>query len=284
MCCRCRFIGRVVAAVVVVGGIFSSSSADAEPLSRLPDGEVTTSGDWRAYLIDPVARYDHGVLGDAIEAGGFAVERKGLRKVFRLDTDAVFEDRRVRLADIDGDGIPEAIVIKSYLDRGSAIAVFRLGAQDITPFTESAPIGHRHRWLNIVGVADFTGTGERMVAAVVTPHLAGSVRLYRRVGQALEAVATIDGFTNHILGSRDIDLALVDDIDGDGIPEIVLPTIDRKSLAAISFKGGKVTVVRQDAPARIVRLIRSTMGLAIIETAQGKQVNIDLRSARQSVR
>ncbi len=277
MSCRCRSIGRVVAAVLVLGATLSPERVGAEPLSRLPDGEVTTSGDWSAYLIDPVTRYDHGVLGDAIEAGGFAVERKGLRQLLRLDAGAVFEDRRVRLADLDGDGVAEAIVIKSYLDRGSAIAVYRLGPEGITPLAESAAVGQRHRWLNIVGVADFTGTGERMIAAVVTPHLAGSLRIYRQVGRTLEAVAKIDGFTNHIPGSRDIDLARIDDIDGDGIPEIVLPALDRKSLAAISFKGGAASIAAQaPAPARIVALIRSSAGAAIVRTEHGRQVNIAL--------
>lgn len=277
MSCRCRSIGRVAAALLVAGATLSFARAGAEPLGRLPDGEVTTSGEWSAYLIDPVTRYDHGVLGDAIEAGGFAVERKGLRRVLRLDAGAVFEDRRVRLADLDGDGVPEAVVIKSYLDRGSAIAVYRLGPDGITPFAESAAVGQPHRWLNIVGVADFTGSGERVIAAVVTPHLAGSLRIYQQVGQTLEAVAKLDGFTNHILGHRDLDLARIDDIDGDGVPEIILPTRDRKSLAAISFKAGAASVAAQaPAPARIVALIGSSAGAAVVKTEQGKQANIAL--------
>jgi hypothetical protein len=277
MSCRRKLIGRVVVTVLALGATLSLAPAGAEPLSRLPDGEAATSGEWSAYLIDPVTRYDHGVLGDAIEAGGFAVERKGLPQVLRLDAGAVFEDRRVRLADLDGDGVPEAIVIKSYLDRGSAVAVYRLGPDGITPFAESAAVGQPHRWLNIVGVADFTGSGERMIAAVVTPHLAGSLRIYRQVGQTLEAVARIDGFTNHILGQRDLDLARIDDIDGDGIPEIVLPTRDRKSLAAISFKGGAASIAAEvPAPARIVALIGSSAGAAVVKTEQGKQVNVAL--------
>ncbi|MGL4440696.1 MAG: hypothetical protein ACRCUE_15635, partial [Bosea sp. (in: a-proteobacteria)] len=40
----------------------------------LPDGEVSRHGSFSARLIDPTERYDHGVLGDAIEAGGFMVE------------------------------------------------------------------------------------------------------------------------------------------------------------------------------------------------------------------
>lgn len=258
----------------------ASGGAFAEALSRLPDGETASSGAWKAWLIDPVTRYAHGVLGDAIEAGGFAVERNGVRLVLRLGVDAVFEDRRVRLADLDGDGTPEAVVIKSYLDRGSAIAVYRLGPDRIVQLAESAAIGQRHRWLNIAGIGDFTGTGEVTIAAVVTPHLAGSLRLYRRVGQSLEPAAGIDGVTNHILGSRDIDLARVADIDGDGIAEVILPALDRKSLIAVSFKGGSATVAaRAGLATRIVALVRISGATAVVRTERGEQITVTLRRA-----
>ncbi len=281
MTVRFNLTGRIVAILLMAGATLSLGNVGAEPLSRLPDGEVTKSGEWSAYLIDPVTRYRHGVLGDAIEAGGFAIERRGLRLVLRLDAGAVFEDRRVRLDDLDGDGTPEAIIIKSYLDRGSAIAVYRLSPEGITPLAETGAQGQPHRWLNVVGVADFSGTGERMIAAVVTPHLTGSLRLFRLEKQALQVVAKIDGFTNHILGSRDIDLARIDDIDGDGLPEIVLPTLDRKSLAAISFNGGVASALAlAPVPARIVALIRSSGTEVTVKTELGKQVSIRLERPR----
>ncbi|WP_291824033.1 hypothetical protein, partial [Bosea sp. (in: a-proteobacteria)] len=183
-----------------------------------------------AYLVDPTTRYGHGVLGDAIEAGGFVVERDGQRLLFRLGPDAVFEDRRVRLADLDGDGQPEAIVVKAYLDRGAALAVYRIGRHAIEPLAESPAIGQRNRWLNPVGVADFAGSGQAMLAAVVTPHLAGSLRLYRLSGTALVEVSRIDGFTNHRLGERDLDLAQIGDLDEDGTPDIVIPSLSRQDL------------------------------------------------------
>ncbi|MGL4438512.1 MAG: hypothetical protein ACRCUE_04515, partial [Bosea sp. (in: a-proteobacteria)] len=221
----------------------------------LPDGEVSRHGSFSARLIDPTERYDHGVLGDAIEAGGFMVERNGSRLIYRLSTDAVFEDRRVRLADLDGDGVPEAIVVKSYLDRGAAIAVYRLLHDRIELLAESAPIGTRNRWLNPVGVADFTGSGEAMIAAVVTPHLAGSLRLYRLAGATLGEVARIDGYTNHIIGKRDLDLAAIIRINHDGPPLIVIPALDRRSLAAIGLAGGNpVAHSRWTLPNRIERL------------------------------
>jgi hypothetical protein len=236
-------MNRASLALCIALGIALVRPAAAQAPERLPDGEVTRTAGLSAWLIDPTLRYAHGVLGDAVEAGGFAVERDGVLLLHRLDADAVFEDRRVRLDDLDGDGLPEAIVVKSRLAAGASIAVYRIGPDAIAPLAESAPIGQPNRWLNPVGVADFTGTGERTIAAVVTPHLAGSLRLYRLAGSALVEVTRIDGYTNHVIGSRDLDLALVRDVDDDGTPEIVLPTRDRRAVAAISFHGGSATEV-----------------------------------------
>jgi hypothetical protein len=256
--------------------------APAAELRRLPDGETVSVGGLAAYLVDPTARYDHGVLGDAIEAGGFAVERDGRRLTYRLPEDAVFEDRRVRLGDLDGDGTPEAIVVKSYLQRGAAIAVYALRAESIEPLAESPAIGARHRWLNPVGVADFAGTGETTVAAVLTPHLAGSLRLYRLAAGRLVEVARLDGFTNHIIGTRNLDLARLDDVDGDGVPDIVLPSLDRGALAAVSFRGGKAVQIRRVAvTGRIVTLDSVKAGVATVTLDSGAPATIDLNAGRR---
>lgn len=266
---------------VALGSVLSmlagASPGSAETLRRLPDGEVARAGALTAYLIDPTTRYAHGVLGDAIEAGGFAVERGGRRLVYRLGQDAVFEDRRVRLVDIDGDGAAEALVVKSYLNRGAALAVYKLRGDAIAPLAESAAIGTPNRWLNPAGVADFSGSGERLVAAVITPHLAGSLRLYRLAGGALAEVARLDGVTNHILGSRDLDLARIADIDRDGVPEIVLPTLDRTALVAVGLRDGKLAIVRRKStPRRIASLRRVRDGKATVTLEGGKAATVDL--------
>jgi hypothetical protein len=244
----------------------------------MPDGETTAFAGYTAYLADPTEEYDHGVLGDAIEASSFVVETPDRVLKYRLESGAVFEDRRVRLADMDSDGQPEAIVIKSYLQRGSAIAIYRINANGIFPLAESASIGVRHRWLNVVGIADFTGSGEPMIAAVITPHLAGSLRLFQLSGSKLESIARIDGVTNHIAGSRDLDLGRIDTGRDGSTPRIVLPTLDRTSLAVVSFKHGRArTVSRTTVPGKVAKLLSTSNGIALVRTEQGREFRLELR-------
>lgn len=264
-------------AVAAALGLALPASVPAAAQTRLADGEVTRAGPFTAYLINPTTRYAHGVLGDAIEAGGFVVERAGRKLIYRLGEDAVFEDRRVRLLDLDGDGQPEAVIVKSYLQRGAALAVYRIRSDRIVPLAESAAFGVPHRWLNPIGAADFTGSGETMLAAVLTPHLSGSLRLYRLVRGTLSEAARFQGVTNHIVGSRNLDLAAIADIDGDGTPEIVLPTLDRLALAAVGFRGGKGTIVARVAvPKRIVALNAVKGGRAAVTLEDGSQATVEL--------
>jgi hypothetical protein len=262
---------------VLVVACSLASAVQAADLRPLPGGERTTVGGFRAYLIDPISSYEHGVLGDTVEARGFAIKTQGRMTSFRLPRGPVFEDRRVRLADLDEDGRPEAIVIKSYPDKGSALAAYRILDDRIVPLAESVPIGRRHRWLNPVGVGNFTGTGEPMVAAVITPHISGSLRLFRLMGNSLDSIARIDGYTNHIRGSRDLDLGRAIDVDDDGVLEIVIPSLDRSSLAIISFLNGVAKVRKQIPVAGAIDAIESIDRASV-------RVRTDRGSAKLSLR
>ncbi|AOG05864.1 hypothetical protein [Bosea sp. RAC05] len=166
-------------------------------------------------------------------------------------------------------------MVKAYLDRGAAIVVYRIGRHAIEPLAESPAIGQRNRWLNSVGVADCTGSGQAMLAAVVTPNLAGSLRLYRLSGTALVEVSRIDGFTNHRLGERDLDLARIGDIDEDGAPKIVVPFLTRRELAAIGFKGGRAVVLgKTPVEQRVARFLALRGPRATIETDAGARRDV----------
>lgn len=247
-------IGAVQAAPPEVG---------PRPDDILPDGIVAAGAHniARAWLIDPTERYAHGVLGDKIEGGGLVLElRDGSRRTYRLDPGSVFEDRRVRLADLDGDGRDEAIVVQSYLDAGAALAVFRAGP-DGTEFVDEVPaIGRPNRWLNPAGVADFDGDGTVEIAYVETPHIGGMLKLYELRNGELVAEAAAEGFSNHAIGSREQEMSAVHDWDGDGVADIALPGPRRTLLRFMSFAKGKTReIFRLANPVTIVSAVRPAL-------------------------
>jgi hypothetical protein len=232
--------------VTIEAGAAEFDEIDAPPAqprrtNMLPDGAVSvgTKNIRAAWLTDPTRRYRHGVIGDAIEAGGLAAEtRRGAIQTFKLAKNAVFEDRLARLIDMDDDGRDETLVIKSTLDRGTAIALFKSTNDGLARIAQSVPIGRANRWLNIVGAADFDGDGKKEIAAVITPHIVGRLTLFEVKGDRLAKDGDAFGFSNHAIGSRQLGWSAILDVNGDGVPDMVLPNANRRSLRAVSFAGG----------------------------------------------
>jgi hypothetical protein len=207
----------------------------------IPDGRVArgTRDIAAAWLALPTTRYGHGALGDRIEAEALRVERRDGR-VFelRLGPESVFEDLEPRLADIDGDGRDEVVVVRSYLAEGAAVAVYRLNGERLAPVAESPPIGRPNRWLNPVGIADFDGDGRTEIAVVETPHIDGILVIYDLDGGRLIERGRLAGFSNHASGTTVLAMAAVL-TGGAGGATIVLPGSDRRSLEAVGFAGGR---------------------------------------------
>ena len=236
------------------------------PAGALPDGKVATGSRdiARAWLAEPTTRYDHGILGDKIEAGSLVIDtRDGKQQTVRLRDDAVFEDLEPRIVDLDGDGHDAIVVVKSYLKRGSSLAVIaaRRGKYEI--IAETPPLGAPHRWLDPVGAADFSGGGKIDLALVRQPHVIGALELWTWSGGALHKVAELPDIANHIAGTRAIDMAAVADFDGDKIPDIAAPSLDRTHLRIVSFAPAAREIASIALPAK------ATTNLGLVAQSAG---------------
>jgi hypothetical protein len=225
------------------------------PDGALPDGHIAIGAHdiARAWLAAPTSRYDHGILGDKVEAGSLVIEnRDGKRQTVRLKRDAVFEDLEPRLADLDRDGHDEIVVVKSYLKRGSSLAVIGLRRGKYEILAETPPLGAPHAWLNPAGIADFNGDGKRSIALVRQPHVVGALELWSWSGGALRKTGELPDVANHIVGTRALAMSAVADFDGDGIADIAAPSLDRSRLRIVSFAPQAREITNVPLPAKAV--------------------------------
>ncbi len=219
-----RRLPAVSAALVALAAL-----ATPAPATILP---AITQAEYAA----PTTRYDHAVLGDAVEWGALRLRVPGpdgsLSTVtIRLPESRVFEDTAPRLVDIDGDGAAEVMVVETDLKLGARLAIYgAAGLIAATPF-----IGRANRWLAPLGAADLDGDGQVEIAWVDRPHLARIVRVWRfERGRGLVPVAELAGFTNHRIGEDYISGGIRDCGTG---PELILADAGWKGIYAVTLAG-----------------------------------------------
>jgi hypothetical protein len=223
-----------------------STPVGAPQVVALPDARAVRSHNGRiAVLSEPTRRYDHGVIGDDIEAAEITVleptdgsldvagrvfpESGG---VFELISPLWFEGQ---------DGRELLVVTESADSVGSRIAVFNPQGELVTagPF-----FGEPQRWRHLLAASPFGPNGEMEIAAVRTPHIGGVVEFYRLTAGAgeLELAATQPGYASHEIYSRNLDTARGGDFDGDGAFELLVPNQERTALGAIRHEQGGARV------------------------------------------
>lgn len=216
-------------------GIMTSVAALAEPLT--PQS---------AQFTDPTNRYPHNVLGDLRGFAALEVSLAGATTLRLVQPEhRVFEDISPRLWDIDGDGIPEIVVVESDQRLGARLTAWSAqrasdGTHTLTLRAAGDFIGTRFRWLAPVGIADFTGDGHPEIAYVEMPHLARRLVLVRLEGNRFLPVARLDGFSNHRIGENFITGGVRDCGAG---PEILIPSADWRNVIRATYENGRLNAV-----------------------------------------
>lgn len=204
-------------------------------INALPDARIVQDEAGRLLLLtDATSRYAHGVVGDLIEGGSVSIVEIGQgtngASTIALPNDKVIEGIMPIWADLNGDGEREIIVTLSDAKDGAQVVAFSENGQ----LAASGPaVGRGGRWRHQLAVAPFGTNGELELVDVLTPHIGGIVEFYRMEGDDLRIVAQVGGFTSHVIGSRNLDMAAAGDFDGDGNVEVLLPNQSRTELGAI---------------------------------------------------
>jgi hypothetical protein len=237
-----------------------------------PDaGAETITG---AQYTAPVDRYGHFALGRPHEyARVTATTDTGRSLALQLPEDEVFEDLEPRLVRLAKSDPEEILAIVSRRESGSRLVMIRLSGDRLEISAQSPAIGMPMRWLNPVGVADLDGDGRAEIAAVTTPHIGGTLRVYRRTGSRLVEIAGLAGFSNHVYGSPRLGLSAPVSIGGRMY--LLVPDTTRRWLRVIAFEGGSLSEVRRCAlPSSVTGAIR---------VISPSEVSVDLLSGRQAI-
>ncbi len=67
--------------------------------------------------------------------------------------------------------------------------------------------------------------------------------LYEIDGSRLSEVGRYAGFSTHVIGSTILDMFVVLDVNGDGVPDIVLPDQARRQLHAVTLTKGRLSLI-----------------------------------------
>ncbi len=145
------------------------------------------------------SRYQHGILGDNIEATAVvALERHSLEVLWRYDLPApyVFEDITLRPFQV---GTREQLVtVRSSRIGGAALAMLGLNAGKLE-LRAGADIGQANRWLNPL-------VGKTEIYAIHTPHIGGILVKYEP--DKLGGSQKFTDLSNHSIGSRILEPSL----------------------------------------------------------------------------
>jgi FG-GAP-like repeat len=237
-------LAAALLAAALAGAPAFACAVDPYSQSAYPQSLTVDSGGamlGRAWYDGPSEAYDHFVLGRQHEPTVLHLQFVPVGVVSDCGSSVsageghVFEDIAPRLADLNGDGGNEVIVVRSGVQSGAQLTVYGVKGDSFGLMAATKPLG-RHRWLAPAGIADFDGNGSPEIAYVDRPHLVADLVYVRLEGDILHEVARVHGVTNHRIG---------DDFMSGGVrdcgagPEVVVASADWSRLLIIGLPVGR---------------------------------------------
>ncbi len=202
-------------------------------LKVLPDTRVVqVSPEKVLVLAEPTDRFPHSALGDNLEATSVVVVTVGVNEVETIyrSGDDVIESIAPLLADVDGDGVDDVVLIVSNDSEAWLVVVSSTGGGVVAI---SDPVDRLLGWRHLIAVGPLGPTGQTEIAEVLYPDAQGSVRFLSLSGGKLGVVATRTGYRSHEFGARNLEQAVAADIDRDNYVELIVPTLDRQHIAGV---------------------------------------------------
>lgn len=253
-----------------------TSPSFAQELQPLTQAKIATGSAniAKVTLVGQTREYRHFVLGRDHEAKGFVADMAdGRRVAFALPDGLVFEDRIPRLADMNGDGADEIILVMSSVTQGASLAIFEIIENGARKLAQTPHIGLANRWLNPAGIADFDGDGNLDIALVQMPHLVKRLEVWSLKRGELLRTFSEDNVSNHRGGSQYQGLSAQVDMNQDGILDLIIPDGSRRTLRVLSFVSNSVTELGS------INLPAPTNGDFVLQTEGGqKTLNVPLET------
>ncbi len=230
------------------------------PVQAAPDARLVMNrhGQVALYANATDQRYVHGVLGDDLEAATLLVlqiREREIQLLARVDLpgEDVYEGIAPFWADIDGDGIEDLVTTVANTTLGARLRAYLWDGAGLRQEADSPPIGRGNRWRHQLSAAPFAPDGRIEIAAMRTPHIGGALEFFRFASDSLVQTAALEGFTSHVIGSRNLDQTAAGDFNGDGPPEVLVMDESRHAVVAVQRADqGAKEVWRLDAGGTIV--------------------------------